>query len=166
MRVILALHSQVAVHLAATLRGQGHEVLVLDDERPATDALAETAVATLRERLRRQLDQAVTEFNPQLIHAEGLTFWGQLASETGVPYVATLVADDLEHAEGSRPRELAEQGAENARCVLVPAELAEASKPLLGGVEHVAPAPWWPDALDPLETVYRAAINRPASGLA
>ncbi len=164
MRVILAMHSQVAELLVATLRGQGNEVLTLDAERPVTDALAETAVATLRERLRRELDLVVAEFNPHLIHAEGLTFWGQLASETGVPYVATLVAEDLEHADGSRLRELAEQGAENARCVLVPAEFAEVCTPLLAGLEHLVPAPWWPDALDPLEAIYRAALHRPASG--
>lgn len=165
MRVILAMRAQVAEGLAAALRGQGHEWRIVSTA-PLALEVEDAAIAELRERLRRELDQAVAQFNPHLIHAQGLTFWGQLASETGVPYVATLMADDLQHAEGTRLRELAEQGAENARCVLVPAELAEASKPLLGGLEHAMPAPWWPDALEPLEAVYRAAINRPASGLA
>lgn len=164
MRIVFAVQSQVAEELAATLRGQGHEGRIVPAELPPLGVMDGAAIGAFRDRLRRQLDQAVAEFDPHLIHAEGLTFWGQLASETGVPYVATLVAEDLEHTEGSRLRELAEQGAENARCVLVPAELADASKPLLAGFEHLMPAPWWPDALEPLEAVYRAAINRPEGG--
>ncbi len=128
----------------------------------AADRVDERFVADLRERLRRELDLAVEAFDPQLIHAEGLTLWGQLASETGVPYVVTLVAEDLRYAVGSRLRELAEQGAENARCVIVPAELEAASNAVLAGLENVATVRWWPDDLGPLDGIYRAAIKRRA----
>jgi hypothetical protein len=168
MRILLAMRAVArAQELASALRSNGLECAsIAVPETVLGNQLEVRGTGELRERLRRELDLAVAEFNPDLIHGEGLTFWGQLASETGVPYVATLVAADLEHAEGTRLRELAEQGAENARCVLVPAELTEANKPLLAGLENVTPAPWWPDALELLEAVYRAALNRPASGLA
>jgi hypothetical protein len=154
------MHSQLAASVAASLRKSGHEGLTLSAEAPPMASTDETAMGAARERLRRQLDQAVAQFDPHLIHAEGLTFWGQLACETGVPYVVTLVADDLDHADGSRLKELAEQGAQNARCVLVPAPFGEESKRLLEGLDNIAAAPWWPDQLAPLEALYRAALDR------
>jgi len=161
MRVVLAVRAE-AERLAGALRELGHDPVAVATELSLHVSKDDAAIGALRERLRRKLDQTVDSFDPDLIHAEGLTFWGQLASETGVPYVVTLVADDLRHAEGSRLRELAEQGAENARRVIVPAELEAASKRLLGGLENVVTAPWWPDDLAPLAAIYRAAIERPA----
>lgn len=162
MRILLAMLTPAnAQRLASALHLQGltsASIALPQSNLPGRGD--ERTMAELRESRRRALDQAVAQFNPHLIHAEGLTFWGQLACETGVPYVVTLVADDLDHADGSRLKELAEQGAQNARCVLVPAPFGEESKRLLEGLENLAAAPWWPDRLAPLEALYRAALDR------
>jgi hypothetical protein len=167
------MQSRIAEELAASLRDFGHERLVISADVPATSGMDETAIGALRERLRRELDQAVAQFNPHLIHADGLTFWGQLASETGVPYVATLRAHDLSWSRrDGRLQELAEQGAENARRVLVPRALAEESARLIGGLEHTVQTPWWPrddaagvplseEAIDALRAIYLAVLGEP-----
>ena len=78
---------------------------------------------TYRDVLRHELDAEVASFDPQIIHAQYVWLWGQLALETGVPYVLTAWSPEfVSRARDDRYRPLADQAAENAGRIFVPDE--------------------------------------------
>ena len=84
-------------------------------------ALSDRQLALYRERTRRRLDQLIESFNPHVIHAQHVWVQGQLALETGVPYVLNAWGSELiDYASDERYRRLADQAAENAGRILVP----------------------------------------------
>lgn len=91
-------------------------------------ALSDRELTGYRDTLRRALDLEVAQFDPQVIHAQHVWLWGQLALETGVPYLLSAWGADLPAARADRRlRDLAEQAADNAgRIVAADATLARA----------------------------------------
>jgi Glycosyl transferase 4-like domain len=84
-------------------------------------ALSDRQLALYRERTRRRLDELIESFNPHVIHAQHVWVQGQLALETGVPYVLNAWGPELiDYASDERYRRLADQAAENAGQILVP----------------------------------------------
>lgn len=92
-------------------------------QSPAGLAFADLTAAQLaefREQLRHHLDIEVAEFDPHIIHAQHLWLEGQLALETGVPYVVTAGAAALDtYAADPRYHSLVDQAAENAGRIVV-----------------------------------------------
>ncbi len=85
--------------------------------------LSDSQLAAYRDRLRRHLDREIDSFDPHLIHAQHVWVLGQLALETGVPYVLNAWGPELiDYASDPRYRALADQAAENAGRILVPDE--------------------------------------------
>ncbi|MBI3836854.1 MAG: glycosyltransferase [Planctomycetia bacterium] len=88
---------------------------------PTFAALSDRQLARYRGRLRQQLDLQIESFNPHVIHAQHIWVQGQLALETGVPYVLNAWGPELiDYAGDERYRALADQAAENAGRILVP----------------------------------------------
>jgi glycosyl transferase family 4 len=84
-------------------------------------ALSDQQLARYRERTRQRLDELIERFNPHVIHAQHIWVQGQLALETGVPYVLNAWGPELiDYASDERYRRLADQAAENAGRILVP----------------------------------------------
>jgi hypothetical protein len=84
-------------------------------------SLSSGQLAQYRECLRRRLDRQVMRFDPHIIHAQHVWVLGQLALETGVPYVLNAWGPELVDAQAdARYRDLAEQAAENAGLILAP----------------------------------------------
>ncbi len=84
-------------------------------------ALSDRQLAQYRDRLRQHLDVQIESFNPHVIHAQHIWVQGQLALETGVPYVLNVWGPELiDYAGDQRYRALADQAAENAGRILVP----------------------------------------------
>jgi hypothetical protein len=84
-------------------------------------ALSDRQLAQYRERTRRCLDALIDSFDPHVIHAQHIWVQGQLALETGVPYVLNAWGPELiDYASDERYRRLADQAAENAGRILVP----------------------------------------------
>jgi hypothetical protein len=82
-------------------------------------ALSNVELAQYRDRLRRKLDAMILEFDPHILHVQHVWVLGQLALETGVPYVLNAWGPELvDAAADPRFRELAEQAAENASRIL------------------------------------------------
>jgi len=86
-------------------------------------SLTDEQLTRYREHLRRRLDALVDRFNPQVIHAQHI--WvlglGQLAVETGVPYLINAWGPELDDGRlDARYRELADQAAANAGRILTP----------------------------------------------
>jgi hypothetical protein len=87
--------------------------------RPLFSALSNLQLAQYRERLRRRLDAQVMHFDPHVIHVQHVWVLGQLALETGVPYLLNAWGPELaDAAADERFRVLVEQGAENASRIL------------------------------------------------
>ena len=62
-------------------------------------------MALYRERTRRRLDELIESFNPHVIHAQHIWVQGQLALETGVPYVLNAWGPELiDYASDERYR--------------------------------------------------------------
>ena len=81
--------------------------------------LSDAEIGAYREAMRRRLDVEVAEFNPQVIHAQHVWLSGQLALESGVPYVLTAWQAELDAAASDRRYQpLADQAAENASRIL------------------------------------------------
>jgi hypothetical protein len=81
--------------------------------------LSDDQIGVYREAMRRRLDLEVDEFNPQVIHVQHVWLAGQLALESGAPYVLTAWKPELEAAqEDQRFQPLADQAAENASRIL------------------------------------------------
>ena len=92
---------------------------------------------TYRDVLRHELDAEVASFDPQIIHAQHIWLWGQLALETGVPYVLTAWGPEfVSRARDDRYRPLADQAAENAGRIFVADEHVRGE--LLDGFDDVA----------------------------
>ncbi|REK19193.1 MAG: hypothetical protein DWQ37_02020 [Planctomycetota bacterium] len=80
-------------------------------------------LADYRERLRRRLDAIILRFDPHVIHAQHVWLLGQLALESGAPYVLSAWHPELDDSRASDLlASLAEQAAENASRILVPDE--------------------------------------------
>ncbi len=81
--------------------------------------LGDDQLASYRDRIRRHLDAEIDRFDPHVIHAQHIWIQGQLALETGVPYVLSAWGPELvEYAKDPRYRMLADQAAENAGRIL------------------------------------------------
>jgi hypothetical protein len=84
-------------------------------------ALSDRQLAQYRERTRRRLDALIDTFDPHVIHAQHIWVQGQLALETGVPYLLNAWGPELiDYSSDERYRRLADQAAENAGRILVP----------------------------------------------
>lgn len=96
----------------------------IEPEGPTTfESLSTDELHQYRDVLRRVLDEEVEAFDPQVIHAQHVWLWGQLALESGVPYVLTAWGPELvSRARDDRYRPLADQAAENASRIFVPDE--------------------------------------------
>jgi hypothetical protein len=78
-------------------------------------ALSNAQLAQYRERLRRRLDAQILRFDPHVIHVQHVWVLGQLALETGVPYVLSAWGPELVDCQrDERYGALAAQAAENA----------------------------------------------------
>jgi hypothetical protein len=94
--------------------------------RPLFSSLSNVQLAQYRERLRRRLDAQVLQFDPHVIHVQHVWVLGQLALETGVPYVLSAWGPELVDAESDkRYRALAQQAAENAGRIVAADEAAK-----------------------------------------
>jgi hypothetical protein len=82
--------------------------------------LSDRQLAEYRDRLRRLIDKHIDQFDPQVLHAQHVWVNGQLAVETGVPYVLSAWSEELADSRDERYRVLAEQAAENAAQILTP----------------------------------------------
>ncbi len=86
-------------------------------------ALTDAELSQYRDQLRRRLDGQIDRFNPHIIHAQHIWVLGQLALETGVPYVLNAWPQELaDYARDARYRSLADQAAENAGAILAPGD--------------------------------------------
>jgi hypothetical protein len=85
--------------------------------------LSDLQLAQYREQLRRRIDAQVDRFDPHVIHAQYIWVLGQLALETGVPYVLCAWGEELvDYHLDPRYRALADQAAANASRILAPDE--------------------------------------------
>ena len=92
------------------------------------ETLSDAHLAEYRAALRQAFDEEVHGFDPHLIHAQHVWVMGQLALETGVPYVLTAWGPELlSYAEDTRYRGLADQAAENAGAVFIAHSSLQAS---------------------------------------
>jgi Glycosyl transferase 4-like domain len=92
-----------------------------DNQGLVFSSLSNAQLALYRERLRRRLDTRVLRFDPHVIHAQHVWLLGQLALETGVPYVLSAWGPELIDCQtDARCGALAEQAAENAGRILAP----------------------------------------------
>jgi hypothetical protein len=86
-------------------------------------ALSDHQLSKYRDQLRRRIDGQIERFDPHVIHAQHIWVLGQLALETGVPYVLNASAHELaDYAHDDRYRILADQAAENAGRILATSE--------------------------------------------
>jgi hypothetical protein len=84
-------------------------------------SLSDQQIAAYRDALRRHLDAEVNSFDPHVIHAQHIWIGGQLALETGVPYVLNAWGPELaDYAADARYHRWVDQAAENAGQILVP----------------------------------------------
>lgn len=91
----------------------------VSDGQMAFASLGDAQLAQYRERLRRRLDAQILRFDPHVIHAQHVWLLGQLALETGVPYLLNAWGPELDDSQSDeRFRPLAEQAAENAGRIL------------------------------------------------
>ena len=82
--------------------------------------LSTDQIVAYRDALRRHLDAEVDAFDPHVIHAQHIWIGGQLALETGVPYVLNAWGPELDDcAADPRYRRWVDQAAENAGQILV-----------------------------------------------
>lgn len=87
--------------------------------RPLFSSLSRLQLAQYRECLRRRLDAEIARFDPHVIHAQHIWVLGQLALESGVPYVLSAwPAELVDCRSDERYRALAEQAADNAGRIL------------------------------------------------
>lgn len=108
--------------------------------------LSDAELSDYREAVRRRLDVEIAEFDPQVIHAQHVWISGQLALESGAPYVLTAWGAELEAATADpRYRPLADQAAENASRILavdrsVQGRLCDRYESIADRIECVSPA--------------------------
>ena len=89
--------------------------------------LTDEQLNAYRDVLRRRLDAHIDRFDPHVLHADHAWVFGQLALESGVPYVLNVWGPELVDAQlDVRYFPLAEQAAANAGRILVPDEQTRA----------------------------------------
>ncbi len=81
--------------------------------RPTFASLSDDELGRYRDCLRRKLDELILHFNPHIVHCQHVWLLGQLALESGVPYVLSVWEAELIDLD-ARLGPLAEQAAENA----------------------------------------------------
>jgi hypothetical protein len=82
--------------------------------------LSDEQLSAYRDVQRDRLDAIIDEFDPHVIHAQHVWVQGQLALETGVPYLLNAWGAELDEGRADeRYRMLAAQAAENAGRILV-----------------------------------------------
>jgi len=87
---------------------------------PTFHGLTDEQLSAYRDVQRDRLDTIIAEFDPHVIHAQHVWVQGQLALETGVPYVLNAWGVELDEGQADeRYRTLAAQAAENAGRILV-----------------------------------------------
>jgi hypothetical protein len=87
------------------------------------ESLSRDQLNAYRDVLRHELDVEVDTFDPQIIHAQHVWIWGQLALESGVPYVVNAWgAEFVSRARDDSYRMYVDQAAENAGRIFVPDE--------------------------------------------
>jgi glycosyltransferase involved in cell wall biosynthesis len=85
--------------------------------------LSDSQIGRYREAIRRALDRLVEQFDPHVIHGQHIWLMGQLALESGVPYVLTAQGTDLMgYRDDARYRPYADQAAENAGRIIAASE--------------------------------------------
>jgi hypothetical protein len=83
--------------------------------------LTDEQLNAYRDVLRRRMDAHIDRFDPHVLHADYAWVLGQLALESGVPYVLNVWGPELVDARlDARYFPLAEQAAANAGRILVP----------------------------------------------
>lgn len=91
-----------------------------DSAGSSFQGLTDEQLSAYRDVLRDRLDDIIAQFDPHVIHAQHVWVQGQLALETGVPYVLNAWGPELDEATAQpRYRSLAMQAAENAGRILV-----------------------------------------------
>lgn len=96
------------------------------DDGPLFSSLSMIQLAQYRQCLRRRLDAQISQFDPHVIHAQHVWVLGQLALESGVPYMLTAWGPELvDYRTDERYRALAEQAAENACRILAADPMAK-----------------------------------------
>ncbi|MEX0977449.1 MAG: glycosyltransferase [Pirellulales bacterium] len=96
------------------------------DHCPVFSSLSNEQLGQYRECLRRRLDAQILQFDPHVIHAQHVWVLGQLALETGVPYLLNAWGPELVDCRfEARYRTLAEQAAENASRILAVDDAAQ-----------------------------------------
>ena len=132
-----------------------------DGTKQAFATLGEDQLSRYREVLRKKLDLEVERYDPHVIHAQHIWLGGQLALETGVPYVLSAWGPELAECTGApRLRALAEQAAENASRIFVQSrELADAVQAAFDvGDEQLVIIPPQVTAADPFVEIYRTML--------
>ena len=87
-----------------------------------------------RRAARRRLDAEVAAFDPQILHVQGLGVLGNLALETGVPYLVSTWGNELLACQNdSRLHTYSQQAAENAGRILIAAHEMEPALSALFG---------------------------------
>jgi len=128
--------------------------------RRAFPELTDEELALYRECLRRRLDRQIDEFDPHMIHAQHIWLWGQLALETGVPYVLSAWGAELvDYSVDARFRPLVEQAADNAGRILAhdPATFGQVSE-LFGAADRALLMPLVPVGADAENPASRQAF--------
>ncbi len=99
--------------------------------------LTDEQVAAYRSVFRQHLDNEVTQFDPHIIHAQHLWVLGELALESGVPYVVSAYAEDfVAYNADPRYQPLADQAAENASRIFITDPALRTT--ILGRYPHIA----------------------------
>jgi hypothetical protein len=97
----------------------GHQLRELAPNVTAADKGGREFLAAMRLRL----DGEVADFDPQVIHLQGIGLLGHLALESGVPYLILALGEDLEELtvgqDGSTLHTAAQQAVENAGRIVV-----------------------------------------------
>ena len=95
----------------------------VEPRRPLFRALSDEQLVSYRDQIRLHLDAQVHGFDTHIIHAQHIWVQGQLALESGVPYVVNAWGPELiDSQHDARYRGLATQTAENAGRIFVPDE--------------------------------------------
>lgn len=90
---------------------------------PTFAELSDDQLAEYRDCQRQRLDAIVSEFDPHVIHAQHVWVQGQLALESGVPYVLSAWGPELDETRrDARYQPLVAQAAENAGRILTPSQ--------------------------------------------
>ncbi len=91
------------------------------DTGPAFHELSDEQLTHYRDKQRRRLDALIDRFDPHVIHGQHVWVQGQLALESGVPYVINAWGQELDdYVLDERYSRLADQAAANAGRILVP----------------------------------------------